>query len=505
MANVLVAVVLVGSASAYGYAQWRLGQIKRINVSHLSAQGSSTQSKSTAGSSIAPFTMLLIGSDSRNLGSGASSKFGNTQQVQGQRSDSIILVRVNPQAKSVALLSIPRDTLVPIPGYGTTRINAAFNSGNPSLLVQVLHQDFNIQVNHVAEFNFDTFRQIADAIGGVYVWFPTPARDTFSNLGVPAGCVLLKGNAALAFARSREYQYYLDGSWHYQLYPESDLGRIQRQQAFTKLAIKKALKVAPTNPVTLNNVIAGITKNLTLDSSFSNSLIFQLAADFRHASLSDVPSFTYPTVNSQQVSGALDPSKKAGAIMIQEWLSVGQPPAKSKATSSSSSSSTTTSPPTTTVNPSSVSVEVTNGSGVNGQAGKAALALQGLGYNTTVNPTGNFGHSGNVIDYAPDSAAAAHQLQAQLVGGATLAEASSLTPTPYNLDLITGQDYKGVKGGAPSASAAASSTSAPTTVAPSSPAYSGTTTVQPDSSSYYKGQYIPPGRVPGQVPQSCPN
>ena len=494
VANVLVALVLLGAASAYGYVDWRLGQIKKIDVNHLFAQGSSSQSQ---GGSLAPFTMLVIGSDSRNLGSGASSQFGNDQQVTGQRSDSIILLRVNPRARALALLSIPRDTLVPIPGMGVTRVNAAFNSGNPSLLVQVLKQDFNIEVNHVAEFNFDTFRQLADAIGGVYVWFPTPARDTFSDLGENAGCQLLIGNKALAFARSREYQYFLDGAWHYQLFPESDLARIQRQQAFTKLVIKKAIRVAPTNPVALNNIIAGITKNLTLDKNFSNSLIFQLAEDFHSASqLSNIPSFTYPTANSQTVPGALDPQTAAGAAMVQQWLDVGQ-----KAAAGPAKAAVPTAPPTV-VNPSSISVEVANGSGVAAQASKASGALSTFGYQSTVAGNAPSLTARTVIDYAPDSLTAAKQLQAELVSGATLQEDTALTPTPYNLELVTGKDYKGMKQAPP-----ASTPSAPTTAAGGSaanPAIDGSPTVQPDSSSFYKGQYVPPGRVPGQVPQTCP-
>ena len=70
--------------------------------------------------------------------------------------------------------------------------------------------------------------------------------------------------------RSREYQYYLDGSWQYQLVPESDLARIQRQQDFIKLAIKKAERVAPTNPMALNSVVGGITGSLTVDDEFSS-------------------------------------------------------------------------------------------------------------------------------------------------------------------------------------------------------------------------------------------
>ena len=109
------------------------------------------------------------------------------------------------------------------------------------LLVQTVQQDLGIKINHFAVVDFSTFVQIADSIGGVYQYFPAPARDIFSNLVVAhAGCVLLKGSQALAFVRSREYQYYLNGTWQYQLVPESDLARIQRQQAFIKLALKKA-------------------------------------------------------------------------------------------------------------------------------------------------------------------------------------------------------------------------------------------------------------------------
>jgi LCP family protein required for cell wall assembly len=486
LANVVAALALVGTASAYGYVQWRLDQIKRINVAGLSPS-------SGDGNPIPAFNLLIIGSDTRALSGPGNAQFGSQAQSGGQRSDSIILLRVVPKTRSLGLFSIPRDTLVRVPGYGVTRINAAFNAGTPSLLVQVLQQDFGIQVNHVALFNFDTFEAIDNAIGGVYQWFPTPARDQFSNLGEPAGCQLLNGTQALAFARSREYQYFLNGSWHYQMAPESDLGRIQRQQAFVKLAVAKALKVAPTNPVTLNKVIAGLTKNLTLDSGFSNSLIFSLARDFHSAGLTNVPSFTYPTVNSTSVSGALDPQTAQGAQMIQQWLNVGPPPP-------AASPATTSAPPITTVKPSSVSIEVVNGSGVPGQAGQASSELHGLGYNSTVDAAaGTSGNAGTVIDYAPDALAAAKQVQAQLAVGATLTEDASLTPTVYNLKLVTGTDFRGFKGSpAPATGATA------TTASPQSTAIAGAAAVTPDSSSFYKGRYIPPGRVAGQIPATCP-
>ncbi len=495
LANVLTALTLIGAGGAYGYVQWRLGQIKRINIVGLHVAGKVPSTKTTPTTSTVPaFTLLVIGSDTRALGAGGGSQFGNSSTVGGQRSDSIILVRVAPKTRSLALLSIPRDTLTQIPGYGTTRINTAFNSGSPSLLVQVLDQDFGIEVNHVALFNFDTFRAVANAVGGVEQYFPSPAKDAFSLLSIPAaGCYNLTGDQALAFVRSREYQYEVNGSWHYQLYPESDLARIQRQQSFFRDLVKKAKKVAPTNPITLNAVVSGITKNLTLDKSFSNSLILSLAQDFHSANLSTLPSYTYPTVNSTSVPGALDPDTQQGQAVIQQWLDVGQTaaaPAKSPAKAAQ---------PVITVNPSSVRIEVENGSGVGNQAGAAGQALAGLGYKTTVSGDApNFGLTTTEIEYAPDSLAAAKQVQSQLVGGATLIKDSALTPTIYNLDLVTGQSFQGVIG-----SSSPATPPAPTTTVVASPAYIGTQTVNPDSSSVYDGVYIPPGLQAGQVPQTC--
>jgi LCP family protein required for cell wall assembly len=497
--NIVCAVGIIGAAGAYGYVQWRLDQIKRTPVAGLAPQGHSAQSQ---GGAIAPFTMLVIGSDTRNLGSASAAQFGNDQQVQGQRSDSIILVRVVPQTRSLALLSIPRDTLVPIPGYGTTRINAAFNSGNPDLLVTVLNQDFGIQVNHVVEFDFATFEQVADAVGGVEQWFPTPAKDDYSLLNVPAGCVNLTGAQALAFARSREYQYYLNGEWHYQLFPESDLGRIQRQQAFTRDLVRKAKAVAPSNLFELNRIIGSITQNLTVDSGLSNSEILTLARDYRSADLTNIPSYTYPTENSASVPGALDPLTSAGESVINQWLKVGQAP--TAPAGGSSATTAPSAPPTTTVSPSAVTIEVENGSGAAGQAGSAAQDLTGLGYSATVGADiPGYGVATTKIEYAPDSLAAAHQVQAEIQGASTLVEDSALGPSPYNLLVVTGGTFSGVvgapRGSAPSGGS--SSTSSTTVVA--NPAISGSATVNPDSSSFYRGVYVPPGLEPGQTPQTC--
>jgi polyisoprenyl-teichoic acid--peptidoglycan teichoic acid transferase len=534
-ANVLVGLAILGTASAYGYVQYRLDQIQRVSIPGLAKVGqpsADSQSQPPADHSQPPFTVLIIGSDTRALGSASSSAFGNAAQDPGQRSDSILLMRVTPDTRSLALFSIPRDTLVPIPGMGTTRINAAFNTGNPTLLVKVLSDDFGIQVNHVAEFDFATFEDIANAIGGVYQWFPTSAKDYNSDLGITVppggGCVLLTGATALAFARSREYEYELDGGWYYQQFPESDLGRIQRQQDFVKLAAKKAQQIAPTNPLALNALVGKLTQDVKLDDGFSNSLLLSLVKDYHSANLSNIPSFTYPTTNVPG-AGTLEPDKALGTQTIQQWLNSGEPTTTTSANKAEPApSSTTTVPkvlapgttatpsaPSSTIAPSSVSIEVLNGSGTAGQATLASSQLKSMGYLVTDGGNGTFNHTQSVIEYAPDSLARAKQLASQIEGATTLTEDSALATAPFNLQLLTGTDYKGATAQVISSSTSgAPSTEAPTTAAPTTTttlapltnaSQVGSATVQPDSSSSYKGQYIPPGRVPGQIPQSCPN
>jgi LCP family protein required for cell wall assembly len=323
-----------------------------------------------------------------------------------------MLVRIVPATSSVAIMSIPRDLLVPIAGMGTTRINAAFNSG-PDLLVSTVEHDLGIDVNHFMVVNFYSFTEIANAIGGVYQYFPTPARDLYSDLSVPhAGCVLLKGGQALAFVRSREYQYYLDGSWQYQLVPESDLARIQRQQDFIKLAMKKAERVAPTNPVALNSVLAGIAGSLTVDDNLPSSELLALASVLRHANAAGIPEWTYPTVNSVEVPGALDPVPPADQQMVQQFLSYGLPPSKTA-----------------------------------------------------------------VGAVAPTSTAAISMRPVQ----------GPMAPVDTVLT-----DWLEVGSAAVSAPSGALATTPPSEVAT-------------DSSSFYDGQYIPPGLPPGQVPPPCPS
>jgi LCP family protein required for cell wall assembly len=482
---VVVALCLVGTASAYGYVQWRLGQIRKEKLTALTSVNGGK-----------PFTLLIVGSDSRSALSAndpANAQFGGASATPGQRSDSVILARIAPATRQVELLSLPRDLWVNIPGQGPNRINSAFDTG-ANLLIQTIQDDLGIPVNHFVEVNFDSFQAITDAVGGVKFYFPTPAKDAYSLLNVPvAGCTLLTGAQALGFVRSRHYEYYQNGYWHFEA--ESDLARIQRQQAFIKKMLKKAQSQF-TNPIALNDVIAGVTKNLTVDSGFSSSLLINLAKDFRAidpATIATVtlPNYPYTTAGGAAVLGLQQP-QAAQTIAAFNHFGNTPPPVTTPTTK------TTTAPtgpkvsaPSVTVPPSSVSVEVANGDGVSGQAGLMNSFLSAKGYRVTTNPLGaGTGYPVTQVLYAPDAKTAAEQIGAAIPGGAKLVESNNLTPTPYSVEVITGATYTGPSGGTPSSSSSSSSSSTPSTTAATVPGTNPST-------------YVLPGMPAGQAPPSC--
>ncbi len=460
-ANAMVALTIIGAASAYGYVNWRFGQ---IHTKHLSAL--TTKGPNSAGSGGGKaFTLLVVGSDSRAAldANGDASQFGNSASVSGQRSDTIILVRVVPKTRQVMMLSIPRDLWGPIPGQGSNRINTAFDTG-ANVLIQTIHQDLGVPINHYVEVNFDTFRDISDAVGGINFYFPTAAKDTLSNLSIPAaGCYSLKGDQALAFVRSRHYEYYQDGYWHYE--GLSDLARIQRQQAFIRKMIKKA-EGEYTNPFALNAIIGGITKNLTVDSGFSPSLMLTLATDFRSMDVAGIPNLTLPTygyttAGGAEVLGLQQPQASQAIAAFNAFGNAAPKPAHHPA------SHPTTTLPAVTVAPASVSIEVANGTGTAGQAGRMTQVLAALGYQSGVTASPGYGHATTEVRYAPDSLTAAKQVAARIPGGATLVAAPDLKPTPYNLEVVTGSSFTAsTAGGSASSGASSQSTNSTATTLP---------------------------------------
>jgi LCP family protein required for cell wall assembly len=466
--NLLVLVLLLGAVSVYGYVNWRLGQIRKIFIPSIAASA-------PAG---APMNILVVGSDSRagNTG-GDSAQFGSATDVAGQRSDTIMLVHVEPASTTATLMSIPRDLWVPIPGKNySQRINTTFDTG-PDLLVQTIQQNLGIRIDHYVAVDFQSFRDVVNAVGGIKMYFPTAARDAYSLLNIPGpGCYTLNGDSALSFVRARHYEYKVNGRWVYEA--ESDLARIKRQQSFIKKMIAKAQSSGLTNPIELNSIIGGVTKNLTLDSGFSQSLLLSLGKRFRSLSPDSLPTATLPT-NDANINGAdvLLLQQPQAQQAINDFLHPHQ----------AGSTTTTAQGPSTTssVSPSTVHVAVLNGSGRPGEAGKAGTDLTRQGFVvTSTHSANNFGYGSSVIRYLPGNEAKAQLLAGAVQGATQLQEDSSIQGA--DVELITGSAYQGIT--TLPASGAAAGTPAPATTAPATPP---TTT------------YELPGAPPGFVAPPC--
>jgi len=283
---VLAALALVGAGALYGYARYRFSQIPKVAIPSLSSIADG-----------APFNVLLVGSDSRQGESAAQEQqFGSPTEVTGARSDVIKILHVDPASGTARILDIPRDTLVTMSGVGSTygsynRINVPFGT-SADALVQTIQDTFGIPISHYVEIDFFGFEGAVDAVGGVTMDFPYPAKDAYTGLNVTQpGCQLLNGGYSLAVARSRHYEYFKDGYWQYD--PTSDFGRIQRQDAFLRALINRA--ESRYNPLTINAFLGSIVHDVTIDNTFSLGELLSLAQRYHAFSSASLQSYTLPT------------------------------------------------------------------------------------------------------------------------------------------------------------------------------------------------------------------
>lgn len=136
-------------------------------------------------------TYLVVGSDAR-------------KGLAGRRTDTIMLLHTGHGPN--LLLSVPRDSLVEVPGHGTTKINAAFAYGGPKLLIQTIENDTGIRVDHYVETGFGGLQELVDAVGGITICPKTAMKDPLAHLDIPKGCQQADGRTALGYARSRHTQ-----------------------------------------------------------------------------------------------------------------------------------------------------------------------------------------------------------------------------------------------------------------------------------------------------------
>jgi len=203
--------------------------------------------------------------------------FGDRSNL-GERSDTIMMWRVNPTTSQVAVLSFPRDLFVDIAGSSRKgRINEAYERDNPQKLIDTIFQNFGINTDHFVQVDFCAFRTLVDAVGGVAVPFDTPVRDPNTGLNVPvAGCFTFDGDHALAYVRSRKLQY-IDANGEWKQDGTSDLGRISRQQDFLRRTVSRLLSKGAYNPEVAGGLIETSSEYIVTDPELTPGKMLEFA------------------------------------------------------------------------------------------------------------------------------------------------------------------------------------------------------------------------------------
>lgn len=436
----LLSVLVLLAAGTLGYFNWRLGQISRIDLGLPSAAPGGPQN------------YLIVGSDSRegiDAKDPTAGAFLDDPQYQadpngaGRRSDTIMVLRIDPSTRTAHLLSFPRDLYVPIAGKDTSKkINAAFGIGVPTL-VATIQDNFGIPINHYVEVDFVGFQKLVDAMGGVELYFDKPMWDDHTGLNIATvGCHSLDGNQALAFARSRYLWYDTLGrdavdtsSLRYMVDSPSqmeangwardgtsDLGRISRQQLLIRSAIPQAEHAAFRNPATLNAMMGSVVANVTVDSELTTGRLIALANRFRHFDPNDLLSFSFPATpgHSDTEGDILEPDRTAAAPILAIFRGEPEGPPEQQ-----------------------VSVRVLNASGVDHQAANVAGALERVGFG--IDGTGDASVEGiddlttTQVRYAPGNEFAARLVAKHLSSPVELVPLEGSTSSV--VEVVTGTNF----------------------------------------------------------------
>ena len=209
---------------------------------------------------------LVVGSDSRAGADPSDPDFANVGgegDVQGRRSDTLIVVNVEKSTGIISLMSVPRDLWVTIgDSENTERINVAYREG-AAVVVRTINRALGIPIHHYLEIDFQGFKQLVDAVGGVTVCVEHPTRDRNTGLYIRPGCKNLDGVDSLAYARSRFFEEKVDGQWR--IDGTSDIGRGKRQRLFTALLMQTAVNRTLSDPFRAGAVMRGATSALLVD------------------------------------------------------------------------------------------------------------------------------------------------------------------------------------------------------------------------------------------------
>jgi LCP family protein required for cell wall assembly len=235
---------------------------------------------------------LIVGSDSREGLTAEQRRRLGTGFAAGRRTDTMMLLHIPRGGGSPTLVSLPRDSYVPIPGRGRNKLNAAYAFGGPKLLAQTVEQVTGIRIDHYMEIGFDGFASVVDAVGGVRICVKEPMNDPNAALRLKAGCQVLNSRQALGYVRTRASA-------------RGDLDRVQRQREFLGALMDKATSPGVLlNPFRNLRLVLSGTDAIAVDDGDHVWSLPRFAFAMRAVSGHGGVATTVPVAGTQTVSGA---------------------------------------------------------------------------------------------------------------------------------------------------------------------------------------------------------
>jgi LCP family protein required for cell wall assembly len=241
---------------------------------------------------------LLVGSDTREGADPTAIDFGSMGdegEVGGRRSDTMMVLRLDPKTGESAVLSLPRDLWVDVAGADRQdRLNGAY-AKSIETLIETVTTELGIPIDHYVEVDFVGFKDLVDAVGGIDVWFDLPTRDRNTGLRIETpGCHRLDGVQALAYVRARHFQQRLNGDW---IDDESaDLGRMSRQRDFLQRAVDAAVEKAAGDPTSIGKLVGIAVDTLRVDEGLD---LPALAERLSRVAGGDIQSYALPVEDAE--------------------------------------------------------------------------------------------------------------------------------------------------------------------------------------------------------------
>ncbi len=268
------------AASAMAYLHHQIDEVDRID-GVFDGIGPRPV-RPTTGPAAEALNVLLLGTDRRTDVATTGDTARAAAWLPGaQRSDAMMLVHVDADRENVTAISLPRDSWVQVPGYGMAKINAAFSYGGPSLAVHTVERLTDIHIDHFAMVDWEGFRELTDAVGGVTVRIPRTVYDSARGITWNAGEHVLSGQDALDYVGQR-----------YGL-PGGDLDRVHRQQAVLATLAEETLELR-NSPRLVLDFVDMLTRHVSVDDEWSTREMTSLAWSLRDVGRDDVHYLTAP-------------------------------------------------------------------------------------------------------------------------------------------------------------------------------------------------------------------